>query len=30
MELKDRLGFHGFVLFCLFRGVKACRELNAA
>lgn len=24
------LGFHGFVLFCLFRGVKACRELNAA
>jgi len=24
------LGFHAFVLFCLFRGVKACRELNAS
>jgi hypothetical protein len=23
------LGFHGFVLFCLFRGFQACRELNA-
>jgi hypothetical protein len=23
------LGFHAFVLFCLFRGFKACRELNA-
>jgi hypothetical protein len=23
------LGFHGFALFCLFRGFKACRELNA-
>ena len=22
------LGFHAFVLFCLFRGFKACRELN--
>ena len=24
------VGFHVFVLYCLFRGVKACRELNAA
>jgi hypothetical protein len=24
------LGFHAFVLYCLFRGFKACRELNAA
>jgi hypothetical protein len=23
------LGFHGFALFCLFRGFSACRELNA-
>ena len=23
------VGFHAFVLFCLFRGFKACRELNA-
>lgn len=23
------LGFHAFVLFCLFRGFQACRELNA-
>lgn len=23
------LGFHVFVLVCLFRGFKACRELNA-
>lgn len=23
------LGFHGFALFCLFRGFRACRELNA-
>ncbi|SRR6266540_1541497 len=23
------LGFHAFVLFCLFRGFRACRELNA-
>ena len=22
------LGFHGFALFCLFRGFRACRELN--
>ena len=22
------IGFHAFVLFCLFRGFKACRELN--
>jgi hypothetical protein len=22
------VGFHAFVLFCLFRGFKACRELN--
>jgi hypothetical protein len=24
------LGFHGFVLFCLFRGLQACRRFNAA
>lgn len=24
------LGFHGFVLWCLFRGFQACRALNAA
>ena len=24
------VGFHVFVLYCLFRGAKACRELNAA
>ena len=24
------LGFHGFALFCLFRGFAACRELKAA
>ena len=24
------VGFHAFVLFCLFRGFKACRALNAA
>jgi len=23
------VGFHAFVLFCLFRGFKACRALNA-
>jgi hypothetical protein len=23
------VGFHAFALFCLFRGFKACRELNA-
>lgn len=24
------VGFHVFVLYCLFRGAKACRELNAS
>jgi len=24
------VGFHAFILFCLFRGFKACRELTAA
>ena len=24
------VGFHAFALFCLFRGFKACRALNAA
>lgn len=24
------VGFHVFVLYCFFRGLKACRELNAA
>ena len=24
------VGFHVFILYCLFRGAKACRELNAA
>ena len=32
MVVQDWLGvgFHVFVLYCFFRGLKACRELNAA